>query len=266
MEMIKVDRLSFAYDREPVLKNITWDVEKGEFWGIIGPNGSGKSTLLKCLSKVLTDYRGDIYLARENLKFLSVQQMARKMAFVPEETVITFSYNCMEIVLMGRNPHLKRFEFEKKKDWEIARACMKETMCLHLADRFIDELSSGERQRVVIARALTQEPALLLLDEPTAHLDINFELEIFDILKRMQKERGLTVITVLHNLNLASQYCEKLLLLKEGEVFAWGQEKHVITKENIREVYGVEAIVGKDPLTERPWVFPIRVEPVQEKN
>lgn len=261
--MIKTDNVTFSYYEKRALTDVTWDVQKGEFWGIIGPNGSGKSTLLKCISKVLTNYEGEILIDSENLKSIPIKRLAQKMAFVPEESVVTFSFSCMEVVLMGRTPHQRRLDFEGKRDFDLARLCMEETKCWHLAERNIDELSSGEKQRVVIARALVQEPEILLLDEPTSHLDINYELEIFDLLKNLQKDKGLTIVTVLHNLNLAAQYCDKLILLKEGRIFSLGWERDVITKENIKVVYGVDAIVGKDPVTGKPWVFPRRIETVK---
>ena len=167
------------------MQDITFSVETGDFLGILGPNGSGKTTLLKSISRVLKPRKGAIFLDDNSLYGMKTMEVAKKLAMVPQDSAITFSFTAFQIVLMGRTPHLSRLETESEKDLAIAKKAMAFTGTLHLADRLITELSGGERQRVIIARALTQEPKILLLDEPTTHLDVSNQLEIMDLLKQL---------------------------------------------------------------------------------
>lgn len=255
MNILEISELICRYDDIIALKGISFKVKKGEFLGIIGPNGSGKSTILRSITKVLKPEGGKIELNQRNIFKLKARQIAQQVAVVPEDTTVSFSFTVLDIVMMGRTPYIGRFELEDRDDLEIARKCMKLTNTLHLEGRFINQLSSGERQRVMIAQALAQEPEILLLDEPTAHLDINHEIEIFDLLTRLQKKTNLTIIVVSHNLNLASQYCNRLILLREGEIVKQGIPQEVITEENIRGVYRTDVIVQKNPRTDAPHLI-----------
>jgi iron complex transport system ATP-binding protein len=239
------------------LKDINLSVSKGEFCGIIGPNGSGKTTLLKTISGIIRPLKGKIYLKGREIKEISRKEFARSIASVsqvlPQENL-----RAEEYVLLGRIPHFRRFQFfETPRDREFALKCMELTGVLHLRDRIVGELSSGERQLLFIARGLAQEPEILLLDEPVAHLDIAHQIQVMDLLKRLNSELGLTMLIVLHDLNLAGEYCDRLILLKEGSIYRYGTPSEVITYQTIEEVYRTVVIVRENPLSKKPFVLPI---------
>jgi iron complex transport system ATP-binding protein len=248
--------LRFAYGRTPVLDRVGFEVAAGEALGIIGPNGSGKSTLLRLLSGALRPHGGDVRIFGRPLSEYSRIELARLVAVVPQETSIEFPFSVTEVVLMGRAPHLPGFAFEGDRDMDIARAAMRRTGVLDLADRCIHELSGGERQRVVLARALAQEAQLLLLDEPAAFLDLRHEVEIYDLLRDLQNE-GRTIVTVLHDLNLAAMYCDRLVLLKKGRVVRLGTAAEVITYTALVDVYETEVYVDTNDITGAINVLPL---------
>jgi iron complex transport system ATP-binding protein len=253
---VSVQGVSFAYGDEPVVREVTLDVAAGEFVGIIGPNGSGKTTLLRLLSKTLSPASGQIEIDGRPLARYSHRELARIMAFVPQETSVVFPFTALEVVLMGRSPYLGGLGFERDEDVAIAREAMRETDTAQFAGRYLHELSAGEKQRVIIARALAQQPRLLLLDEPTAFLDIRHELDIYDLLARLNRERRLTVLAVSHVLNTAALYCTRLVMLHEGRVHCMGQPAQVLTQQNIRQVYRAEVTVLRHPSTGAPVVLP----------
>lgn len=241
--MLDVKDIETFYGDRKVLERICLSAEKG-FIGIIGPNGSGKTTLLKSISRVLKPKSGIILLDGKDVYGLKAKDVAKNMAVVPQDTSTKFDFSVMDVVLMGRNPHLGRFEMEDTDDMEIAEKAMRLTNTWHLADRPIMGISGGERQRVIIAKALTQGPRILLLDEPTSHLDINYQIEILDLIKELSKK--LVVIAVFHDLNLASRYCDELIMLENGKIFISGRPEEVITSGNIEAVYGISVIVKQD--------------------
>ncbi|MBT9139886.1 MAG: Hemin import ATP-binding protein HmuV [Dehalococcoidia bacterium] len=251
---ITVQNLTFTYADRKVLKEICFDVESGTFFGIIGPNGSGKTTLIKLLSRVLRPGSGLVELGERALNSYSQNDLAKVMAVVVQDTFAGYLFSVEEIVMMGRTPYLGRFQAETLQDYAIVRQALELTGCLELRQRKIAELSGGERQRVMIARALAQQPKVLLLDEPTAHLDIGYQQEILDLVKRLCLTEGLTVISVLHDLNLASYYCNGLVLLAQGEIAAAGSPDHVLTTENISRVYKTAILVSPHPLLGTPTV------------
>lgn len=254
---IKVKNLYFGYGKNLILKNINLEIKPGSFFCIIGPNGSGKSTLLKNISKSVLPQKGEIELDNINLLGMRPRQIAQKMAVVPQDTTTEFSFSVYEIVLMGRTPFLRRFENESTKDFALARWAMEITNTWHLRDRSVTEISGGERQRVIVARALAQEPRVILLDEPTAHLDIQHQVELLELLQSLNRTTGLTVIAVLHDLNLAAQFSEYIVLMKDGEIFAEGSPEQVLTPANIRKVYSMEVAITDNPLTGRFNVIPL---------
>ncbi|MGQ9543034.1 MAG: ABC transporter ATP-binding protein [Candidatus Bathyarchaeia archaeon] len=258
MVLIRVDGIDFSYDSHEALSRVSFEVEQGEFIGIIGPNGAGKSTLLKVMSKILKPKSGTVFLDDSNIQEMSERSIARNMGFVAQETAITFGFKVRDVVLMGRNPHLGRLDSESVQDMRITEESMIRTGISHLAERAITEVSGGEKQRVLIARALTQTPRILLLDEPTLHLDISSQLEIMDLLKRLNEELKLTVIAVYHDFNLAARYCRRMLLMNKGRIEALGSPKHVLTEENLRRVFGVEAHVCYNSLTDSIYVIPLQ--------
>ncbi len=253
--LLKVDNLSGAYDQKLVINDVSFEVGKGDFLGIIGPNGSGKSTLLKLISKALCPRGGSVVFEDKDISKIKLKELCRKIAFVPQETLINFSFTVWEIALLGRTPHLKRLQFESSKDLAIAKKALSSTDSLHLEAKQINQLSAGERQRVIIAKALAQEPILLLLDEPTSHLDIGHKIQILDLLKRLNQETKLTIILVMHDLNLASEYCNRLILLNQGEIFKDGEPASVLTYQNIESVYKTVVVVKENPISAKPYVI-----------
>ena len=244
-----------GYNGVDVLKGICLSLNESDFLGVIGPNGSGKTTLLRTLSRALQPSSGLVSIDGVDIYATSSRDFARRVSVVPQETLVAFDFTVLEITLMGRSPHTGRFAVEGKQDIETAMEALASTGTDHLKDRPINSLSGGERQRVMMARALAQEPELLLLDEPTSHLDINYQYEVMDLVKALNKERGIAVLAVLHDLNLAAQYCDKLTLVGQGTVRAAGPPADVITSDNIRETYGAEVWVRTHPTTHRPYVI-----------
>jgi iron complex transport system ATP-binding protein len=252
--MLKTDKIKFSYNKINILKGIDLNIPKGSFVGIIGPNASGKSTLLKNISKTLTADRGKVYLDKKVLNDYKPIELAKKMAVVPQNTEVNFNFNVYDIIMMGRHPYQSRWSSLKQKDKEMVRRIMKLTDTSKLKNKLINELSGGERQRVIIARALAQDPDVLLLDEPTSNLDINYQGEIYDLLKHLNQKFNLTIITVSHDLNLTAQYCEELLLLKNGKIFAAGTAENVLTEKNIKQVYNTEVLIKINPISGKPFV------------
>lgn len=261
---LRINNIACRYDAANVLENIDFSAKGGDFIGVIGPNASGKSTLLKSISKVLKPYTGVVLLNERDVHTLKSAEIAKNLAVVPQESVISFAFTALEVVLMGRTPHLNRFEMESTQDLIIAQKSMELTNTWYLAERPIDTLSGGEKQRIIIARALTQEPRVLLLDEPTDHLDINHQIEILDLIKRLSKEEKMVVIGVFHDLNIASRYCDRLILLHKGRIFAAGGAENVLTGENIEKVYGVKVTVKQDDISGKLLIHPQRKRMIKE--
>ncbi|MGD6933642.1 MAG: ABC transporter ATP-binding protein [Candidatus Bathyarchaeia archaeon] len=257
MVTLNVNGVECRYGSVKVLSDITLEVKPGCFLGILGPNGSGKSTLLKSLSRVLKPHCGSILIDKEEIYSLKPKELAKQMAVVPQFSNVGFNFSVMDVVLMGRNPHLGDFQMETPRDVEIARKAMELTNTWHFANRPINELSGGEAQRVIIARALAQEPKILLLDEPISHLDIINQIEIMDLVKNLCVKNGLIVLAVIHDLNIASRYCDMILMLKDSKVFALGPVESVMTSANIQSVFGVDAMVRKNLATSCPYVIPL---------
>jgi iron complex transport system ATP-binding protein len=246
--------LSFAYKDRAVLHRISLSVANGEMVGILGPNGSGKTTLLKILSAVLRG-QGEVKLNGRNIAAYARRELSRLFAVVQQEARINFPYTAAEIVLMGRASYHSPFALEGKKDIEVARASMDLTDSLSLSNRYLHELSGGEKQRVMIARALAQEPEILLLDEPSAFLDLKHQVQVFELLRRLNRERGLTIVAALHDLNLASLFFPRLIMLRDGKIYRDGPPREVLTEKTIEEVYGIRVRVAQDPASETPQLF-----------
>ena len=265
--MLRTDKIKFSYSQTKVLKGIDLEIEAGSFIGIIGPNASGKSTLLKNMSKSLKSDSGAVYLDHKLLNDYNSLELAKKMAVVPQNTEVNFNFNVYDIIMMGRHPYQKRWSGISQQDIKIVKEVMEVTDTLKLKQKMINDLSGGERQRVIIARALAQKPEILLLDEPTSSLDINYQGEIYDLLNYLNQEFNLTIVTVSHDLNLTAQYCEELLLLKEGEIYAAGSAEEVLTEENIKAVYQTEVMIKTNPLSNKPFITLVpQVNSVKKKN
>jgi iron complex transport system ATP-binding protein len=256
--MIEVDSIFFRYHQDWVLQDVSFQVRKGEFVGVIGPNGSGKTTLLKILYRLLSPQQGEVLFDHLSLKKMSRGEIAKKIAVVAQEAYPAFPFRVIEMVLMGRSPYLGHLMFESPKDLEIARRAMEWTEILPISQRPIDELSGGERKRVYIARALAQEPEVVLLDEPTTNLDIHHQVESLDLVLSLNREKGLTILMASHDLNLASEYCDRLILLQHGKIFHMGPPEEVMTRENIEKVYGCQVWVDRNPVSGMPRVSLLR--------
>jgi len=245
---LSIRDVSFGYGRtrdvRPVLSNVSIDIDRGSVVGLLGPNGSGKTTLLRIMSGVLAPRPGTVTLDGHALAALSRRDIARRIAVVAQETHSTFDFTALEMVLMGRYPHLGAFELEGADDLDIARRAMQTTGTAALEPRLFDTLSGGEKQRVVIASALAQASDMLLLDEPTAALDLRYQLEIATVLKALNDARQTTIVLSTHDLNLAAAVCERVVLLKQGTVLAAGPTRETLTADNIRALYDIDADVS----------------------
>ncbi len=254
MEAIVLDKISVGYGKREVLRDLSLTIGEGSMFALIGPNGCGKTTLLRIISGILNAWKGKVTLFGEDVVNLSRKEISQLVAVVPQESHFAYSFSVEEIVLMGRNPYLRRFQREGPEDYSIVYEAMEFTDVLHLRERQIDELSGGERQRVVIARSLAQNPRALLLDEPTAHLDINHEIEILNLLVRLHT-KGMSILFVSHDLNVASEYCEHIALMNEGKIEAIGCSEEVINPGLIQRVYRAKVRVEKNPVTGLPHVL-----------
>jgi iron complex transport system ATP-binding protein len=249
MHALSIEALSFSYHRTvPILREVSFSVNRGEFLSLVGPNGSGKTTLLRLLDRIFLPDSGSIVLGGRPLSRLSRAELARRIAFVPQDGGIQFPFTVYEIVLMGRSPHTRGMAFENAHDRAIAREMMALTDIDRLADQPITKLSGGERQRAFIARALAQQPEILLLDEPNAHLDISHQLDVFRLIKKRNTESGLTVLSVSHDLNLAAAYSDRVAMLQNGTIAAVGTPAEVLTAERIRQVFETDVLVDFHPL------------------
>ncbi len=244
--ILQTQKISFSYDQETVLHSVSMDVAPGEFVGIIGPNGSGKSTLLKLLGAVLIPDLGKLYFKGKNYLDYNRKQLARSITWIPQDHPMVFPFKVSEVVLMGRHPYLSALAFEGDEDIEIARSAMERTQTIQFAQRNFNEISGGEKQRVVIAGAIAQEPELMILDEPTSALDIKYQIQILNILKQLNEDKNMTVILAMHDLHLASKFCKRLVLLEEGKIFQDGKSEEVLQKEHIEKVYGVKVHLIRD--------------------
>jgi iron complex transport system ATP-binding protein len=256
MGFLKIENIESGYMNNPVIKGISFSVKQGEFIGIIGPNGGGKTTLLKTLSHIIKPNGGGVFLQGEDIHSLSTLNIARNIAMVGQGMHSIFSFTTEEIVLMGRSPYIGFLGHETKSDIEKVNHALELTGLLLLKNKPIDELSAGERQRVLIARALAQQPKLLLLDEPTAHLDIGFQTDILDLVSSLKDRESLTVICVLHDLNLASQYCDKLLLLDKGSIVDFDVPKNILKYDLLERVFNARCLVDDNILSGKPIVIP----------
>jgi len=245
-----------GYDGRNVVRSFSATVGKGEFVGIVGPNGAGKSTCLRLLSGVLPLRHGDVLLMRRSVASNTTRELARTLAYVPQNEPALFDFTVREVVLMGRHPYQSRFGVARDDDYAQVDQAMVLTDIAHLADRPITELSGGEHRRVLIARAIAQSTPILLLDEPTAHLDMVHQFEVLTLMRRLCDERGTAVVAALHDLNAAAEHCTRLFLFSEGRVMAQGTPEVVLTAENVRAAYGGPVLVTKNPVTGKPFLMP----------
>jgi iron complex transport system ATP-binding protein len=262
-DLLRAEGVSFSYHATPVLREVSVALPAGGFLGILGPNGSGKTTLLRTLSGTLRPMRGHVLLEATDLASIPRRTLARRMAVVPQETHLAFDYTVLEVVMMGRYPHLGTFELEGPQDFAIAREALAATGTAPLEDRRFDTLSGGEKQRVIVAAALAQITAaqgggILLLDEPTVALDLAYQLELGRLLRELQQRVPMAIAVSTHDLNFAASLCRTLVLLKGGSILASGPTDEVLTADHIRLLYDVDAEVTRHAGTGRIVVVPIR--------
>ena len=239
--MIEVKNLTYSYASKPVLQHLNFAIEEGGFYAVMGANGSGKTTLLRLVSGMLTPQEGEVLVDGTNVRHFKARQLAQRMSFVRQHPQTDIEFSAFETVLMGRNPYQRHLQNESERDWKIVEQCMRQTGTWHLRFAKPSQMSGGELQRVMLARALAQQTSIMLLDEPISNLDISHQFDILDLLRTINSKEHKTVLIVLHDLNMALQYCQKLLLLHQGQVLFQGPIREGLTEANIATVFGVRA-------------------------
>jgi iron complex transport system ATP-binding protein len=252
--LVKIENLSCGYDKEQVLFDLSFEIHRGEFLGIIGPNASGKTTLLRIITRIMRPWKGRVLYCEREIAEIPKKELAKRIAFLPQLIYIPPSFLVYQFLSLGRLPHIGRFSDMRERDYEAVSYAMEVADIVHLAEKRMSELSGGERQRVLIAQSLSQEPEVLVCDEPTSHLDIGYQVKIMDLLKRLN-QNGLTIVSVFHDLNLANLYCTRLILLSSGKIADDGTPNDVMRPERIREIYQTDVAAGREPILERPHIF-----------
>jgi len=254
--MLEVTDIRFSYSDHQVLNGLSFAVDAGELFGVVGPNGSGKTTLLKLITGVLSPDDGVVLVNGVGINELRSRERAKQIAVVPQDPQLPVGFSVLDLILMGRNPYLGLFEWESKSDLQVATSAMEYTGVTHLAGRKLDELSGGERQRVVVSMALAQEASVLVLDEPISNLDLLHSSGIMDLVRWVQGERKGASVVAMHDLTLASLFCDRLMMISGGSCFVIGSPEEVITADNIRRVYGANVVILEHPETGTPVVVP----------
>lgn len=253
---IEIHNLSFCFEKKPVLEGINLSFARGKFHTIIGPNGSGKTTLLRMLARALEVNKGMITVNGVDLKTLRPKNLARQLAVVPQDSTWEFDFSVLDVVLMGRTPYLSRFATEGEADLAAARQAMEMTDTWRLRERSIISLSGGERQRVLVARAIAQQTGIIILDEPVSHLDLHHQITLLKQVRELNRRKEITVLAVLHDLNLAAAFSDRLIVMAQGRVYCQGRPEEVLKPEIIRKVFGVEVAIIPNPETGRSYVLP----------
>lgn len=265
--MLSFSHAAVGYGEKLVLKDVTFQIQKGEYVALIGSNGTGKSTLIKCVSGLLPLEDGEIEICGKNLRSLKARERARMVAVVPQSYYVDYDFTVEDIVMMGRNPYIDFRHRESKEDREIAERAMKLTKTDVFRNRYYNELSGGERQRVILARAITQQPQIILLDEPTSALDLHHQIEVMELIRELNEKEQITVMAVLHDINLASRFCSRIVMLKDGVVSADGTPQEIINRKSMEELYDMKILIKDNPLLQKPEIVPVRVmnEPQTDK-
>jgi len=256
--MLVAKNLKVGYDERIIIENLSLEINKGEITSIIGPNGSGKSTLLKTLSKMISPKQGEVFLEGKNIKHINRKKISQKLCLLSQDNQLPADLTVEQFVYYGRVPHKKWYEPRRSEDSELVNWSLEETRLVKYKYAPISTLSGGERQRAYIAQALCQKPEILLLDEPTTHLDISYQLELMELVRELNEKFGITVIMVLHELNQASRYSDRMIVMQEGAVIADGRPEEVITQDMMRQVYCVECEIDCDPISQKPRIYPIQ--------
>jgi iron complex transport system ATP-binding protein len=254
--MFQLTNITFGYTKTPVLRDISVRLASGEFVVLVGPNGAGKSTLLKIMAGLIRGYSGKVEFANTSLSRYNSRDLAKRIAFVPQETHMAFPFTVTEIVMMGRLPHRTGGMFDSGRDLAKTEEAMAMTDTAELGSKTFNQLSGGERQRVVLASALAQDPEVLLLDEPTVYLDLKHQIQFYDILERLNAERGMTIICVTHDVNLAARYAHRMIAIREGRFVADGIPDEVLTPQHVYEIFEINAAVIKRPDGRGSYIVP----------
>ena len=249
--------IQFSYGQRAILREMSLEAGSGETLGLVGPNGSGKTTFLRILTGILRPQGGEVFIQGRDLTSLRPRERARLVAMVQQNPAVPPGFTSLELVLMGRNPHLGLLQWEGPKDMEVSQRVMELTETWEFAHRLVSSLSGGELQRVFIARALAQETPVLILDEPTAHLDISYQASVFDMIEKIRRDTGITVLVAMHDLTLAAQYCGRIAALHKGSIFASGKPSQVLTSELVSEVFGAAVAIVEHPVHKTPVVLPV---------
>ncbi|GAA0090437.1 ABC transporter ATP-binding protein [Paraclostridium bifermentans] len=256
--MISCKNLKVGYEGKVIIENLSLSINKGEVVSIIGPNGCGKSTLLKTLSRIIKPMSGGIYIQNESIKSLKSKHISQKVCLLSQHNDAPGDLTVEELVYFGRIPHKKWYESKTKSDEEIVNWAIENTGLKRYKNTPINSLSGGERQRAYIAQALCQKPDILLLDEPTTYLDISYQLEVMELVREINEKFNITIVMVLHELNQASKYSDRLVIMKDGEIVSDGYPRDVINKETIKQVYKIECDIDNDPISNKPRIHPIQ--------
>lgn len=243
--MIEVKNLSYSYGKKIIIEDMSFAISQGDFCAIMGPNGCGKTTLLKCIANILPVKTNSIFINGKDSTIYSIKKLAQQIAFVPQHTPLDFEFSAFETVLMGRNPYQTHLQNESQKDWDIVEECMKKTNTWHLRFAPLTEMSGGEMQRVLLARALAQQTPIMLLDEPLSNLDISHQFEIIKLLREISQNEKKTILLIVHDPNIAIRYCKTLLLLHNHHIVYHGDIEEGLTVQNIKDYFGVEAMKEK---------------------
>src|SRR5437870_3482351 len=254
--IFRINDLSFRYGTVPVLHGLSLNIAEGEFVAIVGPNGAGKSTLLKIMAGLIRGYSGSVEFSGRPLSGFTSRDLAKRIAFVPQETHMVFPFTVGEIVMMGRLPHRSSALFDSPRDMESTHQAMLQTDTAVLSSKSFNELSGGERQRVVLASALAQDPEVLLLDEPTVYLDLKHQMQFYDILERLNAERHMTIVSVTHDVNLAARYARRMIAMRSGKFVADGSPEEVLTPQHLYDIFEITAAVLKRPDGRGSYIIP----------
>lgn len=254
---LHVKDVSVGYGERTVLNTLNVDIKRGAVTSIVGPNGCGKSTLLRTMSRLLNPTKGEIVLDGKSIHDIPTRKLATQLGLLPQTPIAPDGIVVADLVGRGRTPHQGILGRWSQQDYDIVAEALETTGISDLAERSIDELSGGQRQRVWIAMALAQRTETLLLDEPTTYLDVKHQLDVLDLLTELNRDRGTTIVMVLHDLNLAARYSDELVAVSGGKVFAHGHPREVITKENVKSVFGIDSVIITDPVSDQPAVMPI---------
>ncbi len=252
---VNTDRLTWGFNGKKILEDISISVPRGSFTGIIGPNGAGKTTMLKLILRLLSPEKNTVFIQSEDITSLTRNEIARKESYVSQTLSMDLGFTVEQIVAMGRNPYMAPFSGETDKDSTAIKKALHDTQTEYLKNKYINRISGGELQRVIIARALAQEPDILALDEPTNHLDLNHQIKTLSLIRELACKENITVLAVLHDFNHALEYCDNLIFLNEGKVEAYGCPAEVISPAIMKRIYHLEVVIQKNPFTGKPYMM-----------